>query len=77
MKNCHFLMNFGISGVFSKISCPKFLKSSSAIQIKFRANYEISDNLAALMPYLIQATSNSIFKGICKLTQQISFGVLF
>ena len=31
-----------------KISCPKFLKSSSEFLVKFRANSEISDNLAAL-----------------------------
>ena len=32
----------------AKISCPKFSKCSSAIWIKFRTFYEISDNLAAL-----------------------------
>ena len=31
-----------------KISCPKFLKSPSAIKVKFRAFYEISANMATL-----------------------------
>ena len=66
---------------FSKISCPKFLKSSSAIQIKFRANYEISDNLAALNAFFcvhfhgktflknrthLDFSSKSIYRGRCR-----------
>ena len=35
-----------ISGVLTKISCPKLSKSSSAIRMEFRTFYEISDNLA-------------------------------